>query len=56
MVVVSDTRDSSYQKLVVNLDNIVTIPGAQLSNPIVSLSPEKMRQVNQAIIYALDLK
>ena len=51
-----DKSDGLPRECVVNLDNIVTIPMAQLSNLVVDLSPEKMRQVNQAIIYALDLK
>lgn len=51
-----DKSDGLPKECVVNLDNIVTIPRARLSNLIVSLSPERIRQVNQAIIYALDLK
>lgn len=51
-----DKSDGLQRECVVNLDNIVTIPRKLLSSQIANLAPDKMEQVRQAIIYALDLK
>jgi len=40
---------------VANLDDIITIPKTQLIERISQLSPEKMREVRAAIVFALDL-
>ena len=39
----------------VNLDDIATIPKARLGAPMVTLSPDRMRVVEGAIRFALDL-
>lgn len=41
---------------VVNLDNILTIPKARLTERITTLSDEKMTGVVKTIIFALDLR
>jgi len=41
---------------VVNLDNILTIPKSRLTERIAALSDEKMRAVDKAVVFALDLK
>ncbi len=40
---------------VINLDNIVTIPKRNLDRNLISLSPEKLALVEEAIKFALDL-
>ena len=40
---------------VVNLDDIATIPKARLHAPMATLSPDRMRVVEGAIRFALDL-
>ncbi len=50
-----DKSDGMPRHCCVNLDNIVTIPRSCLSNPITVLSPQKMAEVREKIIYALDL-
>ncbi len=49
-------EDELPQQCVVNLDDILTIPKARLTEQITTLSPQKMTAVNRAIIFALDLK
>jgi len=49
-------EDELPQQCVVNLDDILTIPKARLTERITTLSPQKMTAVNRAIIFALDLK
>jgi mRNA-degrading endonuclease toxin of MazEF toxin-antitoxin module len=49
-------EDGLPQQCVVNLDDILTIPKARLTERITTLSPQKMTAVNRAIIFALDLK
>ncbi len=49
-------EDGLSQQCVVNLDEILTIPKARLTERITTLSPQKMTAVNRAIIFALDLK
>jgi len=50
------SEDGMPQQCVVNLDNILTIPKARLTERITDLSPQKMTAVASAIIFALDLK
>jgi mRNA interferase MazF len=38
-----------------NLDNLQTIPKVQLNGLITSLSPLRMREVNQALVFALGI-
>ena len=49
-------EDGLPQQCVVNLDDILTIPKARLTERITTLSSEKMTAVARAIIFALDLK
>ena len=49
-------EDGMPQQCVVNLDDILTIPKARLTERITTLSPQKMAAVAMAIIFALDLK
>ena len=49
-------EDGMLEKCVVNLDDILTIPKARLTERITTLSPQKMVAVARAIIFALDLK
>lgn len=49
-------EDGMPQQCVVNLDDILTIPKARLTERINTLSPQKMPAVARAIIFALDLK
>ena len=49
-------EDEMPQQCVVNLDDILTIPKARLTQRITILSPQKMVGVARAIIFALDLK
>lgn len=54
--VVLDTEDAMAAKSVVNLDNIITIPKALLTERITELSSNKMAQVNSAILFALGIE
>ena len=49
-------EDGMPQQCVVNLDDILTIPKARLTERITTLSPQKMAAVAMAIIFTLDLK
>lgn len=49
-------EDGMPAECVVNLDDILTIPKARLTERIVSLSPDKVTAVARAIIFALELK
>jgi len=49
-------EDGMPQQCVINLDDILTIPKARLTERIITLSPQKMTAVARAIIFALDLK
>ena len=49
-------EEGMSEKCVVNLDDILTIPKARLTERITTLSPQKMIAVARAIIFALDLK
>lgn len=44
------------QECVVNLDEILTIPKARLTERITTLSPQKITAVARAVVFALDLK
>ena len=50
-----DSDDCMPEKCVVNLDDIITIPKALLTERITTLSAGKMAQVGMAIQFALDL-
>jgi mRNA interferase MazF len=50
-----DESDGLPKKCVVNLDTIITIPRAHLIEMIALLGEEKLRLVNEAIRFALDL-
>jgi len=48
--------DGMPQMCVVNLDNIITIPKASLTERITTLSHKKLTAVAKSIIFSLDLK
>jgi mRNA interferase MazF len=50
-----DKEDGMLKHCCVNLDNIVTIPKDRLTGIVTTLSPAKMAQVREIIIYALGL-
>jgi len=49
-------EDGMPRECVVNLDDILTIPKARLTERITILSPGKMTAVARAITFALDLR
>ncbi len=49
-------QDGMLAECVVNLDDIITIPKALLTELLTTLSAEKMTLVNRAIVFALDLR
>ena len=49
-------EDGMPQQCVANLDEILTIPKARLTERITILAPQKMAAVVRAITFALDLK
>jgi mRNA interferase MazF len=51
-----DEKDGMPVKCVVNLDDIATIPKVVLIDKLTTLSAEKMQDVTDAIIFALNLK
>ena len=50
-----DRRDGLPSRCIVNLDDVTTIPKSLIKNRIAVLSAEKMRLVDEAIRFALDL-
>ncbi len=48
-------EDGLPEECVANLDNILTIPKARLTQQITTLSSQKMADVDRAIIFALGL-
>ncbi len=48
-------KDGLPRKCVVNCNSLITIPKASLSSKIARLSVTKIRSVNEAIRFALDL-
>ena len=53
--VVLDRNDGMPARCVVNLDDITTLPKVLIKQRITALSAEKLRHVDQAIRFALDL-
>jgi mRNA interferase MazF len=53
--VILDRVDGMPARCVVNLDDITTLPKVLIKQRITVLSTEKIRQVDQAIRFALDL-
>jgi mRNA interferase MazF len=53
--VILDEQDGMPVKCVVNLDDIVTIPKNLLIEKITGLSSEKIKAVNIAVMFALDI-
>jgi mRNA interferase MazF len=49
-------EDGLPRDCVANLDNIVTVSKKRLDRSLTTLSPEKMRSIEQAIKFALDLR
>lgn len=52
-VLLTPDEDSLYEECVVNADNLQTIQKVSLQGFIVSLSPERMREVREAIEFSL---
>ena len=50
-----DQSDGMPTRCVVNLDDITTLPKALIKQRITSLSPEKIRRIDEAIRFALNL-
>lgn len=50
-----DESDGMPGHFCINLDNILTIPKDLIKSRLTVLSPEKMREVKEKIIYALGL-
>jgi mRNA interferase MazF len=48
-------KDGLPKPCVINLDSIITIPRRLLASRITSLTPDKLRQIREAIRFALDL-
>ena len=51
-----DDKDGMPSKCVINLDDIATVPENVLIEKLTTLSEEKMKKVNEAIIFALGMK
>ena len=49
-------EDGLPRDCVANLDTIVTVSKKRLARSLTTLSPEKMRSIEQAIKFALDLR
>jgi len=52
----SGPEDGLPKDCVANLDNIVTVSKKRLDRSLTTLSPEKMRSIEQAVKFALDLR
>ena len=50
-----EAEDGMFEKCVVNLDESMTIPKSLLTEPITTLSSQKMALVDKAISFALDI-
>ncbi|MEM4721005.1 MAG: type II toxin-antitoxin system PemK/MazF family toxin [Candidatus Methanomethylicaceae archaeon] len=48
-------KDGLPRRCVINCDSLVTIPKARLQSRITALNPAKVRELNQAIKFALGL-
>lgn len=48
-------EDGLPEECVVNLDNIQTVPKAQVGDKITQLSPARMQDVNRALAFALGM-
>lgn len=53
--VLLDQSDGMTARCVVNLDDITTLPKSLVKQRITSLSPEKIRKIDEAIRFALNL-
>ena len=53
--VLLDRGDGMPARCVVNLDDITTLPKSLLKHRVTALSAEKIRKIDQAIRFALDL-
>ena len=53
--VLLDQKDGLPSRGVVNLDDLMTIPKVLIKERIVVLSAERVRQIDEAIRFALDL-
>jgi mRNA interferase MazF len=55
-VLLTPNEDGVNQECVVNLDQIQTVERSALGNLVVQLSPQRMQEVAQAVIFALGLE
>jgi mRNA interferase MazF len=53
--VMLDRNDGMPVRCVINLDDITTLPKALIKERITALSPEKIKRVDDAIRFALEL-
>lgn len=53
--VVIDQNDGVSRTCAVNLDNVQTVPKGNVGNLIADLGAERMREVERALSFALDL-
>src|SRR5215467_14500928 len=53
--IILDRSDGMPTRCVVNLDDITTLPKALINEQITTLSPEKIKRINEAIRFALEL-
>jgi len=53
--VILDQGDGMPARCVVNLDDITTVPKSLVKQRVTALSTEKIRKIDQAIRFALDL-
>ena len=53
--VLLDRNDGMPTRCVINVDDITTIPKALIKQRMIGLSPDKVRQLDDAIRFALDL-
>lgn len=54
--VIIGKEDGMPVKSAINLDNILTIPMSSLTEVITELKPSKMKEVDRAIVFAIDLQ
>ena len=53
--VLLDRNDGMPTRCVINVDDITTIPKALIKQRMIGLSPDKVRQLDDAMRFALDL-
>jgi mRNA interferase MazF len=54
--VLLDIDDGLPRKCVINLDNMTTILKSKLQNRITTLSPKKLKEAEEALLFAVDIE